>query len=191
MPGQTWERLYEVAVDQYGFVTRDDARDVGVDPDYLHVLVGRGVIGHTGVGLFRFPEVPVTERTGFMEAVLWVGRDAALSHDAVLALHGLAFANPSVIRVVTPHRVRRSKPPPTALKVIRRTLPDSDRTRYFGIPSTTVSRALLDSGGLIMRSRLIDAARDARREGLLRESELDRVLEQLERPMRRLEQTNG
>lgn len=180
MPGQTWEQLYEVAADQYGFITRNDARDVGVDPDYLHVLAGRGVIEHTGVGLYRFPEVPVTERTSFMETVLWVGRDAALSHDAVLALHGLAFANPSVIRIVTPHRVRRAKSPPTALKVIRRTIPDGELTRYFGIPSTTVARALLDCRDLTMRSRLIDAAKDARREGLLREAELDHVLEQLE-----------
>lgn len=182
MPGSTWEQLYEVALDKYGFVTRDDADACGVDPDYLSVLKGRDVLDHAGYGLYRFPQVPVTERTGYMEAVLWVGRDAALSHDAVLALHGLAFANPSVIRVVTPHRVRRTQQPPTALKIIRRAVPEQHLTRYFNIPSTTVARALLDCRNLIMRSRLVEAAYHARQEGLLQATELDDVLEELDHP---------
>jgi len=114
-----------------------------------------------------------------MEAVLWVGEDAVLSHDAVLSLHGLANANPSLIRVSTPRRVRRSDPP-VAVEIIRRTVPDGDLTRYEGIPSTTVARALLDSRELIMRSRLVDAAHQARAEGLVRRRRFDDVLAQLE-----------
>lgn len=107
-----------------------------------------------------------------MEAVLWVGKGAVLSHDAVLSMHGLANANPSTIRVTTPRRVRRSDPP-SSIKVIRGTLPDEDLTTYNGIPSTTVARALLDCRDLIMRSRLIEAAKEARDEGLVRRRDFD------------------
>lgn len=39
-----------------------------------------------------------------MEAVLRIGQDAYLTHDAVLSLHNFALVNPSVIRVGTPKR---------------------------------------------------------------------------------------
>lgn len=178
MPGETWEQLYEVAVGRYGFVTRADARTLGFDPQYLSVLAGRGVLEHTGTGLYRFPQVPVSEHTPYMEAVLWVGEGAVLSHDAVLSLLGLANANPSVIRVSTPKRVRKSDPP-IPIEIIRRNLPAEDLTRYEGIPSTTVSRALLDSRQLIMRERLIEAAHEARAEGLIRRRDFDDLIDRL------------
>lgn len=181
MPGTTWRRLHELALDQHGFVTTQDAHGAQVNPAYLRQMVERGTIEHVAYGLFRFPEVPVTERTPLMEAVLWVGQDAVLSHDAVLSLHGLAHANPSVIRVSTPRRVRRSNPP-VPVEIIRRELPPEDLTRYQGIPSTTVERALLDSRGLIMPSRLIEAAREAQAEGLVRRRRLADLVEQLEQP---------
>lgn len=181
MPGRTWQRLHEVALDQHGFVTTRDAHDADVDPAYLRQMVERSTIERVAYGLYRFPQVPVTKYTPFMEAVLWAGEGAVLSHDAVLSLHGLANANPRVIRVSTPRRVRRSAPP-LAVKVVRRTLADHDLTRYEGIPSTTVERALLDSRELIMRSRLIDAAHEARREGLVPRGSFVDLIEQLGQP---------
>ena len=179
MPGGTWEQLFEVALDQYGFITGGDAERAGVNRKYLNDLKRRGVLEHTAYGLYRFPQVPVTEYTPFMEAVLWVGADAVLSHDAVLSLHGLANANPSVIRVSTPRRVRKSDPP-AAIKVIHRALPDEDLTRYEGIPSTTVARALLDCRDLIMRSRLLEAAHQAKAAGLIPRRMFGGLLEMLD-----------
>lgn len=181
VPGEAWERLFDVALDQHGFITRNDATRLGIEPQYLTVLKGRGGLEHSGYGVYRFPQIPVTEYTPYMEAVLWVGTVAALSHDAVLALHGLAFANPSILRITTPRRVRRTLPPPSPLKIIRRTLPADRLTRYFNIPSTTVAQALIDSRELIMGSRLTEAARIARTQGLLLAEELDTVLATLER----------
>lgn len=181
MPGTTWATLHERAVERYGFVTTDDARGAGVDPAYLRLMVQRGTIEHISYGLYRFPQVPVTEHTHLMEAVLWVGDSAALSHDAVLSMHGLANANPSTIRVTTPKRVRKSHPP-SPIQIIRRALPDEDLTIYDGIPSTTVARALLDSRDLIMRSRLVEAVHEAHDEGLVRRRHFASLLEELGRP---------
>ncbi|HEX9888573.1 MAG TPA: type IV toxin-antitoxin system AbiEi family antitoxin domain-containing protein [Nitriliruptorales bacterium] len=178
MPGKIWEHLYDVALDRYGFVTSRDAKERGLPATYLGVMKSRGLLEHIGYGLYRFPQVPVTDRTPLMEAVLWVGKDAALSHDAVLDLHDLAFVNPRTIRVVTPHRVRRTQPPPGDITIIQDELPGEHLTSYFGIPSTTVARALVDCRGLVMDSRLREAAEAARVEGLLLASELDWVLDQ-------------
>jgi len=179
MPGVRWDQLFEVAVNQHGFVTTRDAVSLGLPRSYLGKMKARGAIEGVSYGLYRFPQVPVTEYTPFMEAVLWVGQDAVLSHDAVLSLFGLANANPNVIRVSTPRRVRRSDPP-AAIEIIRRTLPDADQTVYEAIPSTTVARALLDCRGLVMQSRLVEAAHEAVVEGLVRRRDIAGLLEQLE-----------
>jgi len=55
-----------------------------------------------------------------------------------------------------------------------------DQTRYHGIPSTTVRRALVDCGDLIMASRLREAAHAARAEGLLTASEWNTLTDELQ-----------
>jgi hypothetical protein len=52
-------------------------------------------------------------------------------------------------------------------------------TTYFRIPSTTVARALLDCTNLIMTERILEAADQARREGLLLAGEHDTVIARL------------
>jgi predicted transcriptional regulator of viral defense system len=167
-------RLRERALDQYGYVTTGDATDLGVPPVELRKLAGRGGLRHLAYGLYRFDDIPATGRDQYMEAVLRVGRDAHLTHDAVLALHDLGLVNPRRIRVGTPHRVRSRIP--EHLEVIQQQLPKADLTVYEGIPSATVARALLDCRGIVMADRLIDAAHEAARRGLLRRSQANRII---------------
>lgn len=176
MPAETYRRrLWELALDRYGYVTTADAEELGVPAVELRKLARRGMLDNVARGLYRFPDAPATARDAFMEAVLWVGRDAALSHDAVLALHGLASANPRTLRVVTPHRVRKTRPRPDVTILLDR-LPATDLTVYSRIPSTRVARALKDCRGLIMTDRLLDAADEALRQGLLLPREHDEVI---------------
>lgn len=179
MPTDTYRRrLWELALDQYGYVTTADAADLGIPPVELRKLARRGTLDNMARGLYRFPDAPMTSRDAFMEAVLWVGQDAALSHDAVLALHGLAAANPPTLRVVTPHRVRKSRPR-RDVTIIHDRVPAAELTAYFRIPSTTVARALLDCRGLIMTARLLDAADESVRQGLLLTREHEELVEAL------------
>jgi predicted transcriptional regulator of viral defense system len=158
-------RLFEVALDRYGYVTVDDARVIGVPAVELRKLASRGGITRVGHGVYRFDDVPRSDRDGSMEAVLLVGGDAVLVQDAVLALHDLALVNPRRIRVATSTRVRRRLP--DSIEVIRERIAPADRTLVDGIPSTTLARALRDCRGLVMDERLREAAIDARRRGLL------------------------
>lgn len=149
-------------------------------PGELRKLSSRGGLEHVGRGLYRFEDIPRTGRDQFMEAILRVGPEAYLQGEAVLALHDLALVNPRRIHVATPRRDRRRHP--DFLHVERRSLPAGERAVYEGIPATTVARALLDCRGVIMDERLIEAAKEASRVGLLRRHELQRVLGDLEGP---------
>ena len=113
-----------------------------------------------------------------MEAVLRAGPGADLTHDAVLAIHDLGQVNPRRIRVATPKRARPRTP--DYVEIIRRDLPARQLTNVEGIPATTVAQALIDCQPLVMKERLIDAAREAARRGLLTRREADRVLQELE-----------
>lgn len=163
------ELLRDVAREQYGLVTTGDADEVGVPAVELRKLTARGALAHRGHGVYRYLDTPTTERDQFAEAVLLVGRDAYLTHDAVLALNGLALVNPRQIRVGTPHRVRTALP--RFVQVVHRRLPEDLITQYEGIRATTVAQALVDCRGLVMPERLVQAANEARREGLLTQRE--------------------
>lgn len=167
-PGQTWGRLYDIAVDQYGFSTRNDARDVGVAAQYLTVLAKRGVLEHTGFGLYRSPQVPTTEWTSYMEAVLRVGEGAFppttrswrctswrwSTRDGSASVLSAGYAETFQVGSV----VKRT----TSVEV----------TTYEGIPPATVARALRDCIGRVPRDRLVDALEHARQRGLVRRREV-------------------
>ncbi|MDZ7733540.1 MAG: hypothetical protein U5R31_11000 [Acidimicrobiia bacterium] len=112
-----------------------------------------------------------------MEAVLVVGRDAYVTHDAVLALHDLGLINPRRIRVGTPHRVRTQLP--DRVEMIRRDLDPADLTLFEGIPTTTVAQALIDCRDLVMGERLVGAAQEAAERGLLTRRKGREILDDL------------
>ena len=170
-------RLYDCALDQYGFVTTRDADDIGVPVVELRKLCARGGLEHVAYGLYRFADVPRANHDQYMEAVLRVGPDAYLTHDAVLAFHDLALVNPRRIRIGTPHRVRPQLP--STIEVVRQHLDANELTTYEGVASAKVSRALLDCVGLVMRDRLMDAVAEATTRGLLHQIEARHVVEQL------------
>jgi predicted transcriptional regulator of viral defense system len=170
-------RLREVALDQYGYVTTRDAEGIGVPAVELRKLAQRGGLDHITYGLYRFDDIPHTARDQHMEAVLRVGPGAYLTHDAVLALHDLGLVNPRRIRVGTPRRARPHLP--DDVEVVQRRLDKEDLTTFEGIPTTTVRRALLDCRDLVMRERLLDAAREAARRGLLRRDQADGVIAEI------------
>ncbi|MGD0085008.1 MAG: hypothetical protein ABSD78_17690 [Acidimicrobiales bacterium] len=167
-------RLHDRALDNYGYVTIRDAEDLAVPAVELRKIAQRGGLEHVAYGLYRFDDVPRSGRDQFMEAVLRVGSEAYLTHDAVLALHDLGLVNPLHIRVGTPKRARRRLP--KYIEIIQRRVDPHELTVYEGIPSTTVARALLDCRSLVMGERLVAAAREATRRGLIRKGEADRVL---------------
>lgn len=105
------ERLWEVALDQYGYVTQGHARELGIDRLTVDMLSARGQLERVASGVYRFPQFPVTAYDPYMLAVLWTGTPAAcLSHDTALAAYEVCDINPDRIHVTVPRarRIRRA-----------------------------------------------------------------------------------
>jgi predicted transcriptional regulator of viral defense system len=168
------ERLYEVALEQNGYVTSADAAALGIERDQLRKLSSGSGLTRIGHGLYRFDAMPVSATDEYMEAVLRVGHRAYLNRQSVLAMHSLGLVNPRFVYVGTPRRTRRQLP--DTVKMEWRTLPAEDMTVYDGIPSATVHRALLDCAPIIMSDRFDDAVAKAHDEGLLAAREVDDIL---------------
>ncbi len=172
------KQLRERALDNYGFITTEDAVQLGIPPAELTKLASRGGLTHLAYGLYRVDDTPSTVYDEFAQAVLRVGQDAYLTHDTVLALHNLALVNPRYIKVGTPHRVRTKLP--ERIKVVRRNLPAEKLTVYEGIPSTTVAQALLDCRDIVMHDRLMEAIDEASTNGLVVRRDQDEIRAALE-----------
>lgn len=96
------DRLREVALDQLGFVTSKDAKNLGIPVVELGKLAHRGQLERIGYGIYRFPHHPATEFDRYMVATLWADGRGVLSHETALALHRLCDVNPNKIHITVP-----------------------------------------------------------------------------------------
>jgi predicted transcriptional regulator of viral defense system len=162
----------EIALDHYGYVTTKAAAAAGVPAIELPKLAERGGLENVAYGLYRVPDVPPHELDQFAEALLRAGDGAYLHGESVLALFGLADVNPRQIKVAVRRRTRPKLPPFVELTHVK---DDPRTTHYQGLESQTVADAILECRGRIETERLRDAAKRARKDGLLTTSELQRV----------------
>lgn len=154
----------EIAKDSYGFVTTRDAVDAGVPAVELPKLAARGGLTHVAYGLYRVDDVPPTPNDQYAEALLRLGEGAFLRGESVLALHGLADVNPRRIQVAVRRRTRSKVPP-----FIHVTFASDDVqvTYHEGLWTQTVHDAIKECRGRVEASRLMEAADQARVQGLL------------------------
>ncbi len=105
------DQLWDIATTQHGFVTAQQATNVGIGKHALQMLVHRGTLERVAHGVYRFPQYPVGEHDSLMLAVLWARvPEAALSHETALDAYGISDVNPNRVHLtVGKHRrFRRS-----------------------------------------------------------------------------------
>ena len=166
------EIVREIALDHYGYVTTRAALEAGVPAVELPKLAARGGLENVAYGLYRVPDVPPTAYDQFAEALLRVGEGAYLHGESVLALFRLADVNPRQIKVAVPRRARPKLPAIVELTHVRG---DERTTFYEGLEAQPVADAILECRGRIETERLLGAAKQARKEGLLTTTEWQRV----------------
>lgn len=166
----------ELALDQYGYVTTRDATEAGVPAVELPKLAARGGLQSIAYGLYRVPDIPPTRYDQFAEALLRVGEGAYLHGESVLALLGLGDLNPRRIKVATSRRARPRLPTFVELAMVRGGV---SARLYEGLASQSVADALLECRGRIETQNLLDAAEQARGEGLLTTTEWERVRKEI------------
>lgn len=168
MPGKTTEKLLEHAQVQYGFVTPEDARELGVDPAQMPPMAARNLLERHARGIYRMPLVPPTQLDPYMEAVLLTNRKGTLSHATALDLLDLCDVNPSAIHLTVPKTFRTARSLPASLKLHKKALEMSEIRLFEGIPIVAAAEAV--EGGIEMGLGwgLIDQAIEtARGQGLI------------------------
>jgi predicted transcriptional regulator of viral defense system len=173
MPGHWYTELFEVAAAQNGFVTTDEAREIGATPQVLVDMHRHGLLNRVAHGVYRFSAFPPGPLDELMQATLWPRRLGVISHDSALDLWDLCDVNPAKVHVTVPKaaRIRRKAPPLYEVHV--RDLDAADVARFEGIPVVTPMRAILDGLERHLDKRLIGQALDAAtRRGLITKHEL-------------------
>lgn len=181
MPGRVYNTLFGLATEQYGYVTAEQAVELGFAKSRLPQMAARGVVERAEHGLYRFPALPHTALDQYMQAVLWPHRSrGVISHASALALHDLCDVNPTHIDITVPAGYRVTRVPPSVYRLHHRALRPAYIARHEGIPVVTPQRAILDGIEAHIRHGLIEQATEtARRCGSISRAEaieLERAL---------------
>ncbi len=165
MPGAIYDAVFELAADNYGFVTQDHAHEVGIPSQRLVVLADRGLLERRRQGLYRVIALPASPLDSYMEATLWpVGVQGVLSDETALELYGLSDVSPAKIHITVPRRHRTRRAIPAQYVIHHRDLQPDEITSHEGIPIVAATRAIRDAhaghlGPALIRQAIDDGER--------------------------------
>ena len=151
---------------------------------HLDYHVQAGNFERVGHGIYRLPEIPLSEYDDLVRLSFW-SRDrgdqpqAAVSHETALAVHGLSDVLPSKIHLTVPTTFRKPGAKGTVLH--RAKLAAKDVEEREGFLVTTPLRTLLDVSAdeAISEEHLEKAITEALERGLVRRSKLEALARKL------------
>lgn len=174
----TYQRIYDEAIGNYGLITVEAAKGLGITSSTLVKLAQRGRLERIAHGLYRIDKY-VPSRDGldaYACAVAGCGENAYLWGPSVLAIRNLCPTDPARIYVATPMRYRGKGRSGIVVK---------DRTEcrrmdnVEGIRVQGVGEAILASQHIIMFDRLIDAVNAATERNLMNADEAHETIKEL------------
>lgn len=145
--GPDHARLFDIASEQHGYFTADQARACGFTWDLLSHHAHSGRFRRIRRGLYRLRDYPSSAREDVVAAWLALGKDlAVVSHESALDLLGLSDIIPDAVHLVVP-RSRRHLPrlPGAVIHTTTRPLRAEDVTVRDGIRLTAAARTILDA----------------------------------------------
>lgn len=181
MPGAAYEAVYEIAEEQYGYLTTAQANESGVSKQAVHEMLRRGSLERVSWGVYRLVHFPRSPHDQYVEATLWpLSVRGVISHESALAVYGLSDVNPAKIHITVPKSFRVQREVPKVLVIHRADLADAEIRYHEGIPLTTPERTIRDCHATHLGPALIrQAIEDGRRTGLLRRSQAESLAGEL------------
>ena len=179
----SWDDLWEVAADQHGYLTVQQAEEAGVTYDALKQAAWRGRIDRPARSIYRLPTVPATPHDLEALAVLWT-RDpaAALSHDSALSAYEFGDINPSKYHVTVPVARRIRKAGGEGYVIHHQDLRPEQVTWWQGIrtvtPLTAIEQAMTAGVPTYLLRQAITAAH---KKALIRDADRRRLTSHLTR----------
>jgi predicted transcriptional regulator of viral defense system len=187
------DKLIAIAEQNDGLLTSKQARRAGILDSVLVCLAQCGRLERAARGVYRIAHYPQARFSQYREAILWADAskgpaEAVLTHESALAVYGISDANPSQVHITVPKSARLRRERPAWIAIHRDNLRPADVTLHEGLPMTTVARTITDvlhSSGRI--DLLRQAIRDARRDGLINDSDKTRLWHQVDQFAHRLD----
>ncbi|MHB8618595.1 MAG: type IV toxin-antitoxin system AbiEi family antitoxin domain-containing protein [Chloroflexota bacterium] len=140
-------RLFEIASEQGGYFTTEQARACSYSWALLSHHVKSGRFLRVRRGLYRYREYPSSPREDVLAAWLAIGKDAAIvSHESALDLLDLSDVIPDAAHLTVP-RSRRNLPSLPGVKIHTTIKPPRPRDLTYrdGMVVTSATRTILDA----------------------------------------------
>ncbi|HZE40579.1 MAG TPA: type IV toxin-antitoxin system AbiEi family antitoxin domain-containing protein [Stackebrandtia sp.] len=137
-----WRKLLDTALDQHGYVTSRDARQLDIPVAELGRLARRDQLVKVGHGIYRFEELVGDSLSDYMLATLWPDGRGVLSHDTMLDLYQLCDVNPDKIHITVPNGYRARATGGEMFTVHHANLSDMQLGWFEGIRAVTPRTAI-------------------------------------------------
>jgi predicted transcriptional regulator of viral defense system len=165
-----FNRLYEIAENQAGYFTANQAQEVGYSWERLSYYVTTGKFTRVRRGVYRLVQFPGSSYEDLFVAWLKTGPDAVISHESALYLYQLSDILPSEVHVIIPRTGSRRR---KGIHLHTNRLNPDEVTRREGLPVTSAARTIIDVAARGMAEEHIrQAVHEAIREGLAGKEEL-------------------
>ncbi|MDX2055560.1 MAG: type IV toxin-antitoxin system AbiEi family antitoxin domain-containing protein [Polyangiaceae bacterium] len=142
----SWDRLFELASAQAGYVTNKQAAEAGYSLRLLQFYVDKGRLERTQRGILRLVHYPASDHEELVPLWLWSGKEGIFSHETALMLHDLSDALPSKSHMTVPSSwSKRRLRVPKGLILKMRDLPKAGITWMGPVPVTTPLQTVIDA----------------------------------------------
>jgi putative AbiEi antitoxin of type IV toxin-antitoxin system len=133
MPRSAYNTIVDIAAQQQGYVTQQDARGAGIAATTLARMAERATLVRTSHGVYRVPLILAGPLDRYMEATLWPrGVRGVLSNETALGLYDFSDVNPTKIHITVPRAHRPQRETPRLYVVHRADLRHDEITAYEG-----------------------------------------------------------
>ena len=166
-------QIAQIAARQHGNISRAQLLAIGLDASWITRAIKAGRLYRVYHGVYAVGRPPATPVEKAAAAVLACGERAALSHSSAMVLWGFwkRWEEPFEVSLATDRR-------PSAIRTHRVTgLLRRDVTLHQDIRVTSPARTLLDGAPRTRPRSLTRYVNDARRDGMLTQSDLLDVVE--------------
>jgi predicted transcriptional regulator of viral defense system len=170
-----FDHLYQIAEDQAGYFTTQQAHEAGYSGERLSDLTARGQFKRIYRGIYRLPHFPTTRFEDLQVDSLRTGQDSVISHESALAVYELSDILPVTTHIIIPRTGSRRR---EGIQLHTHTLQDDEITKREGLRVTTVERTIADvivSG--YSYQHVQQAIQEALQRGLTTESKLRKQAE--------------
>ena len=133
--------LYQIAEDQAGYFSLQQARQLGLQRNQVYRDIERGKFIKAGYSVYRFVQFPASSFEEIHRAVLSAGKNAVVGFQSALYVYELSDIIPDEIHLILPPTASRRR---DGIRVHTIKLEPDDITSFEGLPITTVAKTIMD-----------------------------------------------